>query len=127
MAETDVDEVIDENIGEEITEEATQDLPDGANLAAEQDESESGKINSDVLQNIPVTISVEVGRTSLKIRDLMRLTQGSVVELDRIAGEPLDLLVNDTLVAQGEVVLVNERYGVRLTQVIPAAERVKNL
>ena len=57
----------------------------------------------------------------------MRLTQGSVVELDRIAGEPLDLLVNDTLVAQGEVVLVNERYGVRLTQVIPAAERVKNL
>ena len=127
MAETDVDEVIDENIGEEIIEEATQDLPDGANLAAEQDESESGKINSDVLQNIPVTISVEVGRTSLKIRDLMRLTQGSVVELDRIAGEPLDLLVNDTLVAQGEVVLVNERYGVRLTQVIPAAERVKNL
>ena len=96
-------------------------------MAAEQDESESGKINSDVLHNIPVTISVEVGRTSLKIRDLMRLTQGSVVELDRIAGEPLDLLVNDTLVAQGEVVLVNERYGVRLTQVIPAAERVKNL
>ena len=127
MAETDVDEVIDENIGEEITEETTQDLPDGANLAPEQDESDSGKINSDVLQNIPVTISVEVGRTSLKIRDLMRLTQGSVVELDRIAGEPLDLLVNDTLVAQGEVVLVNERYGVRLTQVIPAAERVKNL
>ena len=79
MAETDVDEVIDENIGEEITEEATQDLPDGANLATEQDGSESGKINSDVLQNIPVTISVEVGRTSLKIRDLMRLTQGSVV------------------------------------------------
>jgi len=65
------------------------------------------KINADVLQNIPVTISVEVGRTSLKIRDLMRLTQGSVVELDRLAGEPLDLLVNNTLVAQGEVVLVN--------------------
>ena len=85
------------------------------------------KINSDVLQNIPVTISVEVGRTSLKIRDLMRLTQGSVVELDRLAGEPLDLLVNNTLVAQGEVVLVNERYGVRLTSVIPTADRVKNL
>ena len=85
------------------------------------------KINSDVLQNIPVTISVEVVRTSLKIRDLMRLTQGSVVELDRLAGEPLDLLVNNTLVAQGEVVLVNERYGVRLTSVIPTADRVKNL
>jgi flagellar motor switch protein FliN/FliY len=68
-----------------------------------------------------------VGRTSLKIKDLMRLTQGSVVELDRLAGEPLDLLVNNTLVAQGEVVLVNERYGVRLTQVIPAAERIKNI
>jgi flagellar motor switch protein FliN len=87
----------------------------------------SDKINSDVLQNIPVTISVEVGRTSLKIRDLMRLTQGSVVELDRLAGEPLDLLVNNTLVAQGEVVLVNDRYGVRLTSVIPTADRVKNL
>ncbi|MBK13765.1 MAG: flagellar motor switch protein FliN [Porticoccaceae bacterium] len=85
------------------------------------------QINADVLQNIPVTISVEVGRTSLKIRDLMRLTQGSVVELDRLAGEPLDLLVNNTLVAQGEVVLVNDRYGVRLTSVIPTVDRVKNL
>lgn len=79
------------------------------------------------MNNIAITISVEVGRTSLKIKDLMRLTQGSVVELDRLAGEPLDLLVNNTLVAQGEVVLVNERYGVRLTQVIPAAERIKNI
>ena len=85
------------------------------------------KINADVLQNIPVTISIEVGRTAIKIRDLMRLTQGSVVELDRLAGEPLDLLVNNTLVAQGEVVLINERYGVRLTSVIPTADRVKNL
>jgi flagellar motor switch protein FliN/FliY len=74
-----------------------------------------------------VTISVEVGRASLKIRDLMRLTQGSVVELERLAGEPLDLLVNNTLVAQGEVVLVNERYGVRLTQVIAPADRIKTV
>lgn len=86
-----------------------------------------GQINQDVLQNIPVTISVEVGRTVLRLRDLMRLTQGSVVELDRIAGEPLDLLVNNTVVAQGEVVLVNERYGIRLTQVVPPADRIKNL
>ncbi|MDC1144008.1 flagellar motor switch protein FliN [Porticoccaceae bacterium] len=91
------------------------------------EDAEKNKINSEVLQNIPVTISVEVGRASLKIRDLMRLTQGSVVELDRLAGEPLDLLVNNTLVAQGEVVLVNERYGVRLTSVVPTADRVKNL
>jgi flagellar motor switch protein FliN/FliY len=74
-----------------------------------------------------VTLSVEVGRSSLKIRDLMHLTQGSVIELDRAAGEPLDLLVNNTVVAQGEIVLVNERYGIRLTRVVPAADRVKNL
>ena len=80
-----------------------------------------------MLQNIPVTLSVEVGRATIKIRDLMRLTQGSVVELDRIAGEPLNLLVNNTVVAQGEVVLVNERYGIRLTRVVPASERLESL
>ena len=68
-----------------------------------------------------------MGRAVIKIRDLMRLTQGSVVELDRIAGEPLDLLVNNTVVAQGEVVLVNDRYGIRLTRVVPASERLDNL
>lgn len=84
-------------------------------------------LNADVLQNIPVTLSVEVGRSSLKIKDLMHLTQGSVIELDRAAGEPLDLLVNNTVVAQGEIVLVNERLGIRLNRVVPAADRVKNL
>ena len=88
---------------------------------------EKGQIHPDVLQNIPVTLSIEVGRAVIKIRDLLRLTQGSVVELDRIAGEPLDLLVNNTVVAQGEVVLVNDRYGIRLTRVVPAAERLDNL
>jgi len=91
------------------------------------DDNESGQINSDVLQNITVTLSIEVGRAMIKIRDLMRLSQGSVVELDRIAGEPLDLLDNNTVVAQGEIVLVNERYGIRLTRVAPASERMKNL
>ena len=86
-----------------------------------------GQINPEVLQNIQVTLSVEVGRAMIKIRDLMRLTQGSVVELDHIAGEPLDLLVNKTVVAQGEVVLVNERYGIRLTRVVPANERLESL
>lgn len=107
--------------------EAVKDQADAEEIKAPTETAGEGKINSDVLQNIPVTISVEVGRTKLKIRDLMRLTQGSVVELDRLAGEPLDLLVNNTLVAQGEVVLVNERYGVRLTSVVPTADRVKNL
>jgi len=85
------------------------------------------QIDVEVVQSVPVTISVEVGRAVLKIRDLIRLTQGSVVELDRMAGEPLDLLVNNTVVAQGEVVLVNDRYGIRLTRVIPANERLRNL
>lgn len=88
---------------------------------------QKAQIDPEVLQTIPVTISIEVGRASLKIKDLLRLSQGSVVELDRLAGEPLDLLVNNTVVAQGEVVLVNDRYGIRLTRVVPAADRLKNL
>ena len=87
----------------------------------------AGQIHPDVLENIPVTLSIEVGRAAIKIRDLLRLTQGSVVELDRMAGEPLDLLINNTVVAQGEVVLVNDRYGIRLTRVVPPAERLENL
>lgn len=129
MAETEIETENEESnqIDNEPSSEAEEDSSEENQKPNDLSSSHSGQINSDVLQNIPVTISVEVGRTSLKIRDLMRLTQGSVVELDRIAGEPLDLLVNDTLVAQGEIVLVNERYGVRLTSVIPAADRVKNL
>ena len=91
------------------------------------DSSDKGQIHTDVLQNIPVTLSIEVGRAQIKIRDLMRLTQGSVVELDRIAGEPLDLLVNETVVAQGEVVLVNDRYGIRLTRVVPSTDRLQSI
>ena len=87
--------------------------------------SHPGNINADVLQNISVSLAIEVGRAQIKIKDLMRLTQGSVVELDRIAGEPLDLLVNNSVVAQGEIVLVNDRYGVRLTRVVPSSERLK--
>ena len=103
-----------------------QTAPEGDELI-EGEGTEAGQINPEVLQNIPVTISIEVGRASLKIRDLLRLSQGSVVELDRLAGEPLDLLVNSTVVAQGEIVLVNDRYGIRLTLVVPAAERLKQL
>ncbi len=95
--------------------------------AEPQLDSKAATMNQEVIENIPVNLAIEVGRASLKIRDLMRLTQGSVVELDRLAGEPLDIVVNDTVVAQGEVVLVNDRYGVRLTQVVSAADRIKNL
>jgi len=81
----------------------------------------------DVILDIPVTISLEVGSTKISIRNLLKLNQGSVVELDRLAGEPLDVLVNGTLIAHAEVVVVNERYGIRLTDVISAAERIQKL
>jgi flagellar motor switch protein FliN/FliY len=86
-----------------------------------------GDVNLDVILDIPVSISLEIGRTKLSIRNLLQLNQGSVVELDRLAGEPLDVLVNGTLIAHGEVVVVNEKYGIRLTDVISAAERVQKL
>ncbi|MFP8965883.1 flagellar motor switch protein FliN [Pokkaliibacter sp. CJK22405] len=83
--------------------------------------------NLDVILDIPVTISMEVGNTEISIRNLLQLNQGSVVELDRMAGEPLDVLVNGTLIAHGEVVVVNERFGIRLTDVISPTERIKKL
>jgi|GEM_PF-26273 len=113
------------------TEQATPtpsiDEEDPLPTARDFEESSPNNINPEVLKNITVNLSIEVGRTQIKIKDLMRLTQGSVVELDRIAGEPLDLLVNNTVVAQGEVVLVNDRYGIRLTRVVPSTERLKSL
>lgn len=84
-------------------------------------------VNLDVILDVPVTLSMEVGRTRIPIRNLLQLNQGSVVELDRTAGEPLDVYVNGTLIAQGEVVVVNDRFGVRLTDVVSPAERIKRL
>jgi flagellar motor switch protein FliN/FliY len=84
-------------------------------------------VNLDVILDIPVTISMEIGNTKINIRNLLQLNQGSVVELDRMAGEPLDVMVNGTLIAHGEVVVVNEKFGIRLTDIISPAERVKKL
>lgn len=84
-------------------------------------------VNLDVILDVPVTISMEIGRTRINIRNLLQLNQGSVVELDRLAGEPMDVLVNGTLIAHGEVVVVNDKFGIRLTDVISPAERVKKL
>lgn len=81
----------------------------------------------DAILDIPVTITMEVGRSQISIRNLLQLNQGSVVELDRIAGEPLDVLVNGTLIAHGEVVVVNDKFGIRLTDVISQNERIKKL
>jgi flagellar motor switch protein FliN/FliY len=81
----------------------------------------------DTILDIPVTISMDVGRAKISIRNLLQLNQGSVVELERVAGEPLDVLVNGTLIAHGEVVVVNDKFGIRLTDVISQIERIKKL
>jgi flagellar motor switch protein FliN/FliY len=86
-----------------------------------------GEVSLDAILDVPVIISMEIGRTKISIRNLLQLNQGSVVELDRLAGEPMDVLVNGTLIAQGEVVVVNDKFGVRLTDVISPADRVKRL
>ncbi|MBV7314800.1 flagellar motor switch protein FliN [Shewanella sp. NIFS-20-20] len=85
------------------------------------------KAKLDSIMDIPVTISMEVGRSFISIRNLLQLNQGSVVELDRVAGEPLDVMVNGTLIAHGEVVVVNDKFGIRLTDVISQTERIKKL
>jgi flagellar motor switch protein FliN len=83
--------------------------------------------NLDLILDIPVSITVELGRTKIQIRNLLQLAQGSVVELDGMAGEPMTVLVNGCLIAQGEVVVVNEKFGIRLTDIITPEERLRRL
>ena len=83
--------------------------------------------NLRVLENIEVQLAVEVGNTEIKIRDLLRLNEGSVIELDRLAGDPLDILVNGTMIAKGEIVMVGERFGVRFTEIVDPEKRVESL
>ena len=99
-------------------------MPD---LPATPSTSSSSDVNIDVILDVPVTLSLEVGRTRLPIRSLLQLSQGSVVELERAAGESLDVFVNGTLVAHGEVVVVNEKFGIRLTDVVTPSERMRRL
>jgi len=96
-------------------------------LEAEGAAAASPDSNLEAILDIPVTLSLEVGRAQISIRNLLQLNQGSVVALDRLAGEPLDVMVNGTLVAHGEVVVVNDKFGIRLTDVISARDRVKKL
>jgi len=96
-------------------------------LKADAAGTASGEVNLDVILDIPVAVSVEIGRTQVAVGELLRYSQGSVVELDRLVGEPLDVFVNGTLIAHGEVVVLEDRFGVRLTDVISPAERVKKL
>ena len=89
----------------------------------------NGRVTADIdfILDIPVLLTVELGRTKIAIKNLLQLAQGSVVELDSLAGEPMDVLVNGCLIAQGEVVVVNDKFGVRLTDIITPAERIKKL
>ncbi len=96
-----------------------------ANLQA--DTAGNTDLDLDVILDVPVTLSLEVGRARLPIRNLLQLNQGSVVELERSAGESLDVLVNGTLIAHGEVVVINDRFGVRLTDVVSPSERIRRL
>ncbi len=98
------------------------------NLAPDAPQAGANReLNLDVVLDIPVTLSMEVGRTRISIRNLLQLNQGSVVELERATGEPLDIYVNGTLIAHGEVVVVNDKFGIRLTDVISPAERIRQL
>jgi flagellar motor switch protein FliN/FliY len=87
----------------------------------------AGSQNLDFLLDIPLDVTVELGRTSMIINKMLQLTQGSVVELDKAAGEPVEIFVNDKLLGKGEVIVVNERFGVRITEIISQADRIKNI
>lgn len=116
-----------------MAEQADSEAGDGVQVPELDELSEDAPITQeekkklDTILDIPVTISMEVGRSNISIRNLLQLNQGSVVELDRVAGEPLDVLVNGTLIAHGEVVVVNDKFGIRLTDVISQIERIKKL
>ncbi len=120
QAESEADEGEAEG-GDDVQAAELEELVEPDNMTGEQ------KRRLDTILDIPVTISMEVGRSQISIRNLLQLNQGSVVELDRVAGEALDVLVNGTLIAHGEVVVVNDKFGIRLTDVISQIERIKKL
>ena len=119
-------------LGEQVTDEPTAQT-DPAETAQFQELQPdmggvgTGDVKIDAILDVPVTVAMEIGRARINIRNLLQLNQGSVVELDRLAGEPMDVLVNGTLIAQGEVVVVNEKFGIRLTDIISPTDRVKKL
>ena len=115
----------EEAVEKNTTEATAQEKSDGKQKEAEQ--GSAAVSNLRVLENIEVKLTVEVGNTEIKIIDLLRLNEGSVVELERLAGEPLDILANGTKIAKGEVVMVGEKFGIRFTEVADPEEMVQNL
>ena len=97
-------------------------------VSTEEEKSERSSLeNLRVLENIDVKLTVEVGGAEIKLRDLLRINEGSVIELERLAGDPLDILANGTIIAKGEVVMIGERFGIRFTEVVDPEERVKSV
>lgn len=95
--------------------------------AGQKPENQEGTHSLDFILDIPLKVTVELGRSKMSVRDILQLSQGSVVELSKFAGEPLEVLVNDRLVARGEVVTVNEKFGIRLTDILSPMERIEQL
>ena len=137
MSETDQIEDEENQVSEDdwaaaMGEQAAVEAPPAASAAVFEQFSGAGAEPStpqgfDMILDIPVGLSVELGRTKISIRNLLQLAHGSVVELDGLAGEPMDVLVNGTLIAQGEVVVVNEKFGIRLTDIVTPQERIRKL
>ena len=119
--------VTDEGAGEGAGETAVEEQEGDTNQEAGGKADEVKEANLDLILDIPLSVAVELGRSKMLINDLLQLGQGSVVELTKLVGEPLEVLVNDKLVARGEVVVVNEKFGVRLTDIVTPMERVKSL
>ncbi len=119
------DEKLD-NLAEELVAEATSMVAGGAKPESGAQSSEKDR-NLNLILDIPLKVTVELGRTKMPVSELLNLTQGSVIELSKLAGEPMEVLVNDKLIARGEAVVVNEKFGVRLTDIISPAERVEQL
>ncbi len=124
MAEEKNKETVEETKAEENNEtvEATDSKVDKTEKV-----ERSGLENLRVLENIDVKLTVEVGGAEIKLRELLRINEGSVIELERLAGDPLDILANGTIIAKGEVVMIGERFGIRFTEVVDPKERVQNL
>jgi flagellar motor switch protein FliN len=127
MAEDEVQEgepVEDDETGEVAVEDENTDNGEEGQAT---EKGEEGATNIDLILDIPLSVTVELGRSKMLINDLLQLGQGSVIELTKLVGDPLEVLVNDKLVARGEVVVVNEKFGVRLTDIVTPMERVKSL
>ncbi|MBV69084.1 MAG: flagellar motor switch protein FliN [Pelagibacterales bacterium] len=122
-----VEEKNKEELEENVKEQEVDENKDPKVSVEEEKGERSSLENLRVLENIDVKLTVEVGGAEIKLRDLLRINEGSVIELERLAGDPLDILANGTIIAKGEVVMIGERFGIRFTEVVDPKERVKSV